>query len=288
MKYLNGIIFFLLGGVIGFVINFTWSLQQNLITFSTAFILYLLTGFISGKKAVKLNSYKTLLLFWYITLLIVYSCSINYSWDLPVLLIICISSFLSGYFLSQVKDSKKSFLYFASITLGFIAWLYFAVPWISYKQKSNIKFKNDLIDYQLYTTNKTDSIVSASVLKGKVVLFDFWYKACGVCIRQYPKMEAVFDHYKNNEDVAIYFVNNGIDSTEIITEFIKERNIRIPVLIDKNSLLVKKLKLDGFPTFMLIDKKGNIAEIHTGYSRDEASIFEEQTIKKIDALLSSK
>lgn len=285
MRYLNVIIFFLLGGIIGFAINFTWSFQQNLITFSTAFLFYFIAGSVAGIKSIKLKSYKTLLLFWYIILLIGYSCSINFSWDLPVLIAICFLSFLSGHYLSRLNSVIKRTLYSGLVMAAFAAWLYFAVPWISYEAKTNIEFKNEAIEYQLTSINTNDSLLSNTSLKGKVVLLDFWYKACGVCFRQYPKMEAVFDHFKDNKDVAIYFVNNGIDSTETIKTFVNNKNIRIPVLVDRNSKLVKKLKLDGFPTFILIDKKGDIAEIHTGYSRDEASVFEEQTIMKIEALL---
>ncbi|MCK6650787.1 MAG: TlpA family protein disulfide reductase, partial [Bacteroidia bacterium] len=197
----------------------------------------------------------------------------------------CLLSFLSGHYLSSINSPIKKVFYAVLVISVFTVWLYFAAPWISYEAKTDVEFKNKSVEYQLNSINTSDSILSNTSLKGKVVLLDFWYKSCGVCIRQYPKMEAVFDHFKDNKDVAIYFVNNGLDSTETITEFIKNKNIRIPVLIDKNSLLVKKLKLDGFPAFLLIDKKGVITEMHIGYSRDEASVFEEQTIKKIEALL---
>lgn len=287
MKTLKVLFYFLLGGIIGFSINFTWSIQQNIITFSVAFILYALAGFIYSKKSISLYSYKTLLLFWYITLLIIYSLTINYSWDLPFLLIECFLSFLFGYCLQAIKSPIKSILFFTLIVVGFIGWLYFGVPWISYENKSKFELSNQKIEYRLQSFNNYDSIVSDSTLKGKVVLFDFWYKSCGVCIRQYPKMEAVYNHFKNNKNVAIYFVNNGIDSIETINDFVKNKNIQIPILIDKNSLLVKKLKLNGFPVFVLIDKKGIINEIHEGYSRDEATVFEEQTINKIDQILNN-
>ena len=48
-------------------------------------------------------------------------------------------------------------------------------------------------------------------------------------------MEAVYNHFKNNKNVAIYFVNNGIDSIETINDFVKNKNIQIPILIDKNN-----------------------------------------------------
>jgi peroxiredoxin len=288
MKIFKILFYFLLGGIIGFSINFTWSIQQNIITFSVAFILYALAGFIYSKKSIALNSYKTLLLFWYITLLIIYSLTINYSWDLPFLFIECLLSFSFGYYLQTIKSPIKSILFFALIVLVFIGWLYVGVPWISYENKSKIEVSNQKIKFELQCLENNESIVTDSTLKGKVILLDFWYKSCGVCIRQYPKMEAVYNHFKKNNNVAIYFVNNGIDSIETITDFVKNKNIQIPVLIDKNSLLVKKLKLDGFPVFVLIDKKGIIKEIHMGYSRDEANIFEEQTINKIEQLLINK
>ena len=287
MKILKVLFYFLLGGVIGFSINFTWSLQQNLITFSLAFLLYSISGYFASKNEIGLFSHKVFLLFWYIILLVSYASIVNYSWDLPILISICIISFVLSYYLQKIKNRKPKLISFFTYTLLFVLLMYLFVPWFTYEKKTNIEFTNQKIEYRLKSFNNYDSIVSDSTLKGKVVLFDFWYKSCGVCIRQYPKMEAVYNHFKNNKNVAIYFVNNGIDSIETINDFVKNKNIQIPILIDKNSSLVKKLKLNGFPVFVLIDKKGIIKEMHMGYSRDEATVFEEQTINKIDQILNN-
>lgn len=285
MKILKILFYILLGGIIGFSINFTWSFQQNLITFSFAFLLYSISGYILSKKKISLYSYKVFLLFWYIILLISYASIVNYSWDLPILISICIISFILSYYFQRIKNRNYKLISFFTYTLLFCLMLYFFVPWYTYEKKIDIAFTNQKIEYELQGLDKKESIVTDSTLKGKVILLDFWYKSCGVCIRQYPKMEAVYNHFKKNNNVAIYFVNNGIDSIETITDFVKNKNIQIPVLIDKNSILVKKLKLDGFPAFVLIDKTGIIKEMHMGYSRDEASVFEQQTINKIEQLL---
>lgn len=286
MKNLKIVYYFLLGGIIGFAINFTWSYQQNLVTFSVAFILYLCAGFICSKNDISIKSYKIPLLFWYIVALLAYASIVNYSWDLPYLILICLFSFILGFYSHKKWTNRSIGKYILILSfISFSIWVYFAVPWITYENKVSSEKTNIKVEYILNDIIKPDSTISNTDLKGKVILLDFWYRRCGVCIRQYPKMEGIYNHFKGNKNVAIYFVNNGIDDELTIVDFVKERNIKIPVLLDKNSLLIKKLGLDGFPAFVLINKKGIIKEMHLGYSRDEASVFEEITIKKIEDLL---
>lgn len=279
---------FIVGGLIGFIINYTWSFQQNFITFSCAFVLYLTAGYFLSNKNQDINYFGNILLFWYILLLVGYSSYVNYSWDLPVLFLICIVAYILGYYLSKIQNKKNKIIAFGISFFTFSIILYFAVPWITYKNESNVIGSSDIIEYSLIDIRNPDAVVTDKDLKGKVVLFDFWFKRCGACMRQYPKMEKVYRHFKDNQNVVIYFVNNGVDEPEQITKTINERKFQIPVLLDKGRVLTNKLGLTGFPAFILIDKSGKIIESHLGYSRDEESVFEENTIKKIESILTMK
>ncbi len=279
---------FLLGGLIGFVINYTWSFQQNFITFSCAFVLYLTAGHFLSNKNRNINYLGNILLFWYVILLVGYSSYVNYSWDLPVLFLICIVSYILGYYLSKIQNKKNKIITFGISFFTISIILYFAVPWITYKNESNVIGSSEIIKYSLIDIRNPDVVITDKDLKGKVVLFDFWFKRCGACMRQYPEMEKVYKHFKDNQNVAIYFVNNGTDELEEIVKVSKERDFHIPILWDKGSSLINKLGLTEFPVFILIDKSGKIIESHLGYSRDEESVFEKNTIKKIESILTMK
>ncbi len=286
---INSFIYFLIGGIVGFIINFTWSLEQLLITFSSGGLFYFVMGIIWSKRNKTLKDLSLFLLFWYIIILIISASILNYSWDLPVLLFVCIVSFVTGYFVFRYWNVKKNGKYLLiGYLIFFSSWLYFFIPWVTFQQNDFIQPKNLKPNYNMSVIHKKDSIVSNKSLIGKVVLLDFWYVHCGVCLRQYPKMENIYMHFKQDTNVKIFMVNSGIDSLNEVNDFIKKRKIIIPNLYDKNSSLTKQLKIDKFPVYYLIDQEGEVKEVHLGFSKDENSIFEEKTIEKIENLLLHK
>jgi peroxiredoxin len=287
MKMLKVLAYFILGGVIGFAINYTWSIQQNSITFSLAYILYLAAGYFFSKESAAFLDYKLPLLFWYIFLLICYAIYVNYSWDLPVLLILCIAAYVLGFYLRKQSKRKNKIFFLSTSILIFFTWIYFAVPWITYNSKSTNDnlIAHDKIEFSLFDLEHPSKFVSNADLEGKVVLLDFWFRKCGACMRQYPQIEKVYEHFKDNQNVKIYFVNSGIDDIASINGFIEKQGIQVPVLIDQNSVLCQRLGVLEFPQYLLLDKKGKVREVHIGYSQDEISVFEKYTIEKIETML---
>jgi thiol-disulfide isomerase/thioredoxin len=49
--------------------------------------------------------------------------------------------------------------------------------------------------------------VTPADLKGKIVVFDFWSTSCGVCFREFPEYDRVYQKYRNRDDIAMYAVN---------------------------------------------------------------------------------
>jgi len=287
MKILKVLAYFVLGGIIGFAINYTWSIQQNSITFSLAFILYLAAGYFLSKVQDAFLNYKLPLLFWYIFLLICYAIFVNYSWDLPVLLVLCIATYALGFYLRKQSNKRNKVLILSATIIVFFTWIYFVVPWITYNSKSvndNLVMQNK-IEFSLFDLEHPDTFVFNADLHGKVVLLDFWFRKCGACMRQYPQIKKIYDHFKNNQNVKIYFVNNGVDDVASIADFALKRGIQIPILVDQNSVLCQKYGILEFPQYILLDKRGKVREVHVGYSQDEISVFEKYTIQKIEAML---
>lgn len=284
----NYLVCFSLGGIVGFIINFTWSFQQNMITFSVASILYLLVGYFFNRSAVSFFTYRLLLMFWYILLLLIYSSLVNYSWDLPALAIVCLVSYKMGYYLTRDVNKKGKGLILLLFLTGIVIWLCFFVPWITYKNNTSPMDSSASIRFEFVAASNEDSLITSQDLRGKVVLLDFWFKNCGACMRQYPQMEKVYKYFQSNKDLCIFWVNNGIDSLSNIRELIDKRDIEIPVLIDKGGLFVNRIGIYEYPQYILIDRSGKIVERHIGYSIDEAMVFEDYTIAKISSLLQGK
>ncbi len=116
--------------------------------------------------------------------------------------------------------------------------------------------------------------------RGKVLVLDFWYRGCGWCMRAMPQVKRIASHYRGRP-VAVFGMNN--DQTEDDAKFVvKEMQLDYPVL--RSLDLPTKYGVQGFPTLIIIDQKGNVADIHVGYS---PQLFEEVTAA-VDRLLAAK
>ncbi|MDR3620093.1 MAG: TlpA disulfide reductase family protein [Paludisphaera borealis] len=103
---------------------------------------------------------------------------------------------------------------------------------------------------------------SLAQYRGKVLVLDFWYRGCGWCMRAMPQVKRVAAHYRD-KPVAVFGVNN--DQEEKDARFVvKEMAIAYPVL--RSMDLAGKYGVQGFPTLVIIDQEGKVADVHVGYS----------------------
>ena len=116
--------------------------------------------------------------------------------------------------------------------------------------------------------------------RGKVLVLDFWYRGCGWCMRAMPQVKEVAKHYRGRP-VAVFGMNN--DRKEEDAKFVVEKMaLDYPVL--RSEELPAKYGVNGFPTLIVIDQQGKIADVHIGYSDH---LFEDVTAT-VDRLLGAK
>ena len=104
------------------------------------------------------------------------------------------------------------------------------------------------------------NIIANENLSGKIILLDFWYTGCGVCFQKFPRVQAVYDKYKNDSSVAIFAVDKPVeeDQPNEAFEVIKKEGYSFPVVIAKDEELPEKFGVQGYPTTFVIDQKGMI------------------------------
>ncbi len=107
--------------------------------------------------------------------------------------------------------------------------------------------------------DKQGNAVDNNSLQGKVVLFDFWFINCGPCWVKFPKLQELYEQYKDDPNVAIFAVNRPMkrDEPGALFSTIEEKEYTFPVLRgtqeDMDALEVYK-----YPTVMLLNRKGEI------------------------------
>lgn len=107
--------------------------------------------------------------------------------------------------------------------------------------------------------------------KGKVVLLELWSLSCPYCIKQAAELQILAEKI-NPAEVAILSVHarGGVAVADKVKAKINHKNIK--VCLDDKTLWAKmaempdRFKPRGIPHMLIIDKKGQIREVHRGLS----------------------
>jgi len=109
--------------------------------------------------------------------------------------------------------------------------------------------------------------LSSEMLRGKVVLVDFWTYSCINCLRTLPYLKAWDEKYRNQGLVII-----GVHAPEFafeknlhnVEQAVTELGIRYPVAIDNQYEIWNSFKNEYWPAHYLIDTQGLIRHQHFG------------------------
>lgn len=105
----------------------------------------------------------------------------------------------------------------------------------------------------------SDAQTSATSLKGKVVVLEFWATWCLPCIPAIKHLNEVAAQFKAKPVQFIAITDEGDES--LVTKFLNEQPIRGWVGLDKDSSVFGAYKPGGRPHTVLVDRNGKIAAI---------------------------
>lgn len=137
---------------------------------------------------------------------------------------------------------------------------------------------NKAPDFQLKMVNGTD--VKLSDLQGKKVILNFWATWCPPCKAEIPHMQ---DFYESRDKTEVEILAINLTSTEKnpgkVKEFVKDRNVTFPVLLDQDGYIGDQYQAITIPTSYLIDSQGIVRKKIVG-PMDKAMV--EQLIENVD------
>ena len=92
--------------------------------------------------------------------------------------------------------------------------------------------------------------------RGKLVIINFWETWCVLCKTEMPSLDSLYQD-NNFKNLKIFAVNIEQPNMLKTKKFFSDLNIKkLPIFFDQNLNFVKKFKLRGVPTTVLINKKG--------------------------------
>lgn len=123
--------------------------------------------------------------------------------------------------------------------------------------------------------------LTLSSLHGKVIILNFWASWCKPCREEIPYLVALQKEY---QDKGLVIVGVSLDKgkEEAVTPVAEEFGINYPIVFGDHKIEKQYGGIIGYPTSIIIDRNGNIAERITGEFTKE--IFEE----KVKPLLEPK
>jgi thiol-disulfide isomerase/thioredoxin len=108
--------------------------------------------------------------------------------------------------------------------------------------------------------------LTMEALRGKIVLFDFWTYGCINCIHMIPTLERLEEKYGNALVIigvhSAKFENEG--ETENIRQIVQRYNLAHPVINDSDFVVWQTYGVNAWPTFVVIDPRGNVLARQAG------------------------
>lgn len=109
---------------------------------------------------------------------------------------------------------------------------------------------------------ETEEHVTSDDYRGRVLVVNFWYAACGPCIVEAPLLEEVWQDYQE-EGVGFLGVNI-YDQPATALSFARDNNVTYPSVIDINDGRVKLAfaqvtPIQATPTTLVLDRQGRVA-----------------------------
>jgi thiol-disulfide isomerase/thioredoxin len=109
--------------------------------------------------------------------------------------------------------------------------------------------------------------LSASALKGKVVVYDFWTYSCVNCVRTLPYLEAWHERYAKDGLVVVGVHSPEFDFEKIhnnVQAAVKKLGVTYPVVLDDDMDIWNAFGNQYWPAKYITDRRGNVRFNHFG------------------------
>ncbi|SFB41123.1 Thiol-disulfide isomerase or thioredoxin [Cohnella sp. OV330] len=107
--------------------------------------------------------------------------------------------------------------------------------------------------------DSTTYAVDPKAPQDKVLVINFWASWCGPCDVEAPDLVKLYEEYKGK--IELYGVNaTKYDTVRGAKDFVKEKAIPFPVLMDKDGKVGDDYKVFSYPISFIVDRHGIVRQ----------------------------
>lgn len=136
-------------------------------------------------------------------------------------------------------------------------------------------------DFELQDLNGENIKLSNLLQKGPVMI-SFWALWCVPCKEEMKMMSELNKKLKDSGLVYIAINEDETKSSAKVKSYIESKNYDFPVLLDPDKNVFERFGGQNLPYSLLLNKKGEIAIVYSGYVSGDEKNIEEDIIKTIN------
>ena len=131
----------------------------------------------------------------------------------------------------------------------------------------------------------TKAPLAGLLTKGNKTLVNLWATWCIPCLKEMPELDKLYPQLKANKinlvGLSIDADDDGKKGFQLVNEFLTKRKVSYPIAVigEAGGRQIYAVEDPAVPLSILLDEKGNVEKVISGWSRQTAQEFE-KLIKK--------
>jgi thiol-disulfide isomerase/thioredoxin len=118
-----------------------------------------------------------------------------------------------------------------------------------------------------------------NLLQRGPVLIDFWATWCKPCVKYFPVLQSWHEKYGAAGLAVIAINEDGPRSLAKVKPFARSLNVSFTILVDENSEVMRRLRVQNLPASLLIARDGTVSARHTGFTGESARAIEAKIVE---------